>query len=108
MPAQVLISQEHDGVVLLTLNRPGARNALNAELTQALCDAVATNQDEQPRDRVRPLRRDWEESFDPPVAEGGRVHAQHARAGGFGGNLGAEIAERRDDVLARSRDQRRR
>jgi len=251
MSEQVLISERRGGVALLTLNRPAARNALNAELTQALCDAVAANQDagcivitgadpafcagldlrdlgverladlanytgaltgsqtpliaavngpavtggfevallcdfmvaseraafadthlrvgvypgpvvvdlprrvgmawareislsgnfvdaetalriglanhlvphdellpftmtlaqaiaEQPRDMVAALRRDWDESVGPPVAEGRRVHAQHARAGGFGGNLGAEIAQRREGVLARSRDQRRR
>ena len=45
MADQVLISEKHDGVVLLTLNRPAARNALNADLTQALCDGIAANQD---------------------------------------------------------------
>ncbi|HEX5262926.1 MAG TPA: enoyl-CoA hydratase [Phenylobacterium sp.] len=251
MPDQVLISEKHDGVALLTLNRPAARNALNADLTQALCDGIAANQDagcivitgadpafcagldlrnlgverladlpsytnamvasqapliaavngpavtggfevallcdfmvaseratfadthlrvgvypgpvvvdlprrvgmawareislsgnfvdsatalriglvnhlvphaellpftlklaqsiaEQPSEMVRALRRDWDESVGPAVAEGRRVHAQHARQGGFGGNLGVDIAERREGVLARSRDQRRR
>jgi enoyl-CoA hydratase len=249
MSDQVVITQKRDGVALVTLNRPAARNALNASLTQALCDAIAANQDagcivitgadpafcagldlrdlgvetlaelpsythalvasetpliaavngpavtggfevallcdfmvaseraafadthlrvgvypgpvvvdlprrvgaawareislsgnfvdaatalriglanhvvpheqllpftlrlaqsiaEQPRDMVRVLRRDWDESVGPPVAEGRRVHAAHARQGGFGGNSGAEIAARRERVLARSRDQR--
>ena len=249
MSDQILLTEKRDGVTLLTLNRPQARNALNAALSQALCDAVAANQDagcivitgadpafcagldlrdlgverladlpsytqalvasetpliaavngpavtggfevallcdfmvaseraafadthlrvgvypgpvvvdlprrvgaawareislsgnfvdaqtalriglvnhvvphqelltfalklaqaiaEQPADMVRALRRDWDESVGPPVGEGRRVHAQHARQGGFGGNRGAEIAARRDGVLARSRDQR--
>ena len=249
MSDPILITERRDGVALLTLNRPQARNALNAELSQALCDAVAASQDagcivitgadpafcagldlrnlgadrladfpsythamaasaipmiaavngpavtggfevallcdfmvasdrarfadthlrvgvypgpvvvdlprrvggawaremslsgnfvdaetalriglvnhlvpheellpytlklaqqiaEQPRDMVVALRHDWDESVGPPVAEGRRVHAQHAGQGGFGGNRGAEIAQRREAVLARSRDQR--
>jgi hypothetical protein len=34
------------------------------------------------------------------------VHAEHARAGHFGRNRGADIAGRRETVLARSRLQR--
>ena len=45
MTVPVLTSARHDKVALLTLNRPQARNALNAELSQALCDAIAANQD---------------------------------------------------------------
>ncbi|WP_293899042.1 hypothetical protein [Phenylobacterium sp.] len=67
-----------------------------------LADALA----EQPRDMVLALRRDWDESVGPPVAEGRRVHSRHAVEGGFGGNRGAEIAARREAVLARSREQR--
>lgn len=250
MSDPVILSERRDGVALLTLNRPQARNALNADLSQALCDAVAANQDagcivitgadpafcagldlrnlgvetlaqlpsythalvasevpliaavngpavtggfevallcdfmvasdratfadthlrvgvypgpvvvdlprrvgmawaremslsgnfvdaatalriglvnhlvphaellpftlklaqsiaEQPRDMVVALRRDWDESYGVPVAEGRQVHGRHARDGGFGGNRGAEIAQRREAVLARSRDQRR-
>lgn len=61
---------------------------------------------EQPRDMVVALRRDWDDSVGPPVAEGRRVHARHAVEGGFTGSRGAEIAERREAVLARSREQR--
>jgi enoyl-CoA hydratase len=61
---------------------------------------------EQPRDMVVALRRDWDESVGPPIAEGRRVHTRHAVQGGFGGNRGAEIAARREAVLARSREQR--
>lgn len=249
MPDQLVTREKHDGVALLTLNRPAARNALNAHLAQALCDAIAANQDagcivitgadpafcagldlrdlgverladlpsythamvasetpliaavngpavtggfevallcdfmvaseraafadthlrvgvypgpvvvdlprrvgmawareislsgnfvdaatalriglvnhlvphaellpftlklarsiaEQPSAMVKALRRDWDESMGTPVAEGRQVHARHARQGGFGGNSGSEIAQRREGVLARSRDQR--
>ena len=45
MAEPVLLTARHGKVALLTLNRPQARNALNAELSQALCDAIAANQD---------------------------------------------------------------
>jgi enoyl-CoA hydratase len=70
--------------------------------TMQIAQAIA----EQPRDMVVALRRDWDESVGPPVAEGRRVHARHAIEGGFTGSRGAEIAARREAVLARSRDQR--
>lgn len=70
--------------------------------TMRVAEAIA----EQPRDMVLALRADWDESVDVPVAEGRRVHARHAIDGGFGRNTGAQIAERRAGVLARSRDQR--
>jgi enoyl-CoA hydratase len=38
---EVLRTSEHDGVLVMTLNRPEARNALNAELSASLADAVA-------------------------------------------------------------------
>lgn len=41
MSDQLVIIDRHDDVALLTLGRPSARNALNANLTQALCDAIA-------------------------------------------------------------------
>ena len=67
---------------------------------------VAQSIAEQPRDMVVALRADWNESMGVPVAEGRRVHARHAVAGGFGRNRGEEIAARREAVLARSRSQR--
>lgn len=45
MSEPVLLSERHGKVALLTLNRPQARNALNAALAGALCDAIAANQD---------------------------------------------------------------
>ena len=90
-----------------TALRIGLVNQLTAHedllpVTMALAQSIA----EQPRDMVVALRADWDDSVDIPVAEGRRVHARHARDGSFGGNRGAEIAERREAVLARSRDQR--
>jgi enoyl-CoA hydratase len=52
------------------------------------------------------MRRDWDASMGPPIAEARVVHRDHALAGGFGRNRGSEIAGRRETVLARSRDQR--
>ncbi|WP_293681322.1 enoyl-CoA hydratase [uncultured Phenylobacterium sp.] len=45
MTDPVLRSERHGKVALLTLNRPQARNALNAALAGALCDAIAASQD---------------------------------------------------------------
>ncbi len=36
----LLLSERHDGVLRLTLNRPGARNALSSALMRALLDAL--------------------------------------------------------------------
>jgi enoyl-CoA hydratase len=52
------------------------------------------------------MRRDWDENVGLAVGDGRRVHRDHAIKGGFGGNRGADIAGRRESVLARSRDQR--
>lgn len=43
--SDVLVTERKGDVVLLTLNRPEARNALNAELAQAICDGLAASQD---------------------------------------------------------------
>ncbi|MBV9510007.1 MAG: enoyl-CoA hydratase [Caulobacteraceae bacterium] len=45
MPTDTLIVERHGQVALITLNRPQARNALNAELSAAFCEAVAAAQD---------------------------------------------------------------
>lgn len=45
MTEPVLLSERHGKVALLTLNRPQARNALNAALAGALCDAIAASRD---------------------------------------------------------------
>ena len=38
--ADLLLVEDHDGVRVLTMNRPEKRNALNTALTQALLDAL--------------------------------------------------------------------
>jgi enoyl-CoA hydratase len=45
MPEPVVVVERHDQVALLRLNRPAARNALNAELAQSAIGAVDANQD---------------------------------------------------------------
>lgn len=60
---------------------------------------------EQDRAMVGALRRDWRESMGVPVDEALRIHYQHAARGGFDGASGADIAARRETVIARARDQ---
>jgi len=55
---------------------------------------------------VSAMRADWDANAGAPVAEARRIHAQHAIGGGFTQSRGADIAGRREAVLARSRDQR--
>jgi enoyl-CoA hydratase len=55
---------------------------------------------------IAAMRDDWNANVGPPVAEARRIHAEHARGGGFVHSRGADIAGRREAVLARSRDQR--
>ena len=43
--ATVVTTRRDDGVAVITLNRPAARNAVNVELAAALVDAVAACQD---------------------------------------------------------------
>ena len=41
----VVVVERHDAVALIRLNRPAARNAMNAELAQATIDAIEASQD---------------------------------------------------------------
>jgi enoyl-CoA hydratase len=45
MSQTVLIQRRDDGVAIVTLNRPAARNAINVELANALVEAMASTQD---------------------------------------------------------------
>ena len=68
------------------------------ELARAIADADPV--------MVAAMRRDWDASWGRPIAEARVIHRDHAIAGGFGRNRGADIAGRRETVLARSRTQR--
>lgn len=61
---------------------------------------------EQDKTMISAMRADWDESMGVPVAEGRKVHGRHARDGGWGQSKGADIAARRETVLARSKEQR--
>jgi enoyl-CoA hydratase len=68
------------------------------ELAEAIADADPA--------MITAMRGDWDANVGAPIAEARRIHRDHAIAGGFGRNRGAEIAGRRETVLARSRTQR--
>lgn len=55
---------------------------------------------------ISAMRADWNANVGAPVAEARRIHAEHAVRGDFTHSRGADIARRREAVLARSRDQR--
>jgi enoyl-CoA hydratase len=55
---------------------------------------------------VSTMRQDWDASMGAPVDQARRIHAEHAARDGFNTKRGADIAGRREAVLARSRDQR--
>lgn len=55
---------------------------------------------------IRAMRADWNESMGLPIAEARKIHREHAIQGGFTQSRGADIASRRETVLARSRNQR--
>jgi enoyl-CoA hydratase len=61
---------------------------------------------EHDRRMMAAMRRDWAESMGPPIDEARRIHADHRQKGGYTHSRGADIAERREAVLVRSRDQR--
>ena len=67
-------------------------------LAQAIADA-------EPH-MITTMREDWDESMGVQVNEGRRIHGQHAARGGFTKSRGADIAGRRETVLARSKEQR--
>jgi enoyl-CoA hydratase len=55
---------------------------------------------------IATMRDDWKANMGTPVDEARRIHAGHAVRGGFTRSSGADIASRREAVLARSRVQR--
>jgi enoyl-CoA hydratase len=55
---------------------------------------------------VSAMRDDWNASMGVPVEDARRIHAEHSKRGGFNQSRGADIAGRREAVLARSRTQR--
>ncbi|HZZ89159.1 MAG TPA: enoyl-CoA hydratase [Caulobacteraceae bacterium] len=75
------------------------------ELVPFALELASQIADADPR-MITAMRADWNANVGPPVAEARRIHAEHARGGDFVHSRGADIAGRRETVLARSRDQR--
>jgi enoyl-CoA hydratase len=71
-------------------------------LALSLATAIA----EQDRTMVATMRRDWNDSVGPPIAEARRIHYEYARSGGFGDASSSGIAARREAVIARAKEQR--
>jgi enoyl-CoA hydratase len=64
---------------------------------------------EADRDMVRAMREDWDATSGTPIRDARQLHVEFARLAGYAGQATAEgIAARRDAVLDRSREQRRR
>ncbi|MET0181411.1 MAG: enoyl-CoA hydratase [Caulobacterales bacterium] len=55
---------------------------------------------------IRAMREDWDASMGVPVLEGHRIHNEFRAGAGYAESRGADIAGRREAVLARSRNQR--
>jgi enoyl-CoA hydratase len=60
---------------------------------------------EQDRAMVARMRPDWDASMGVPIEEARRIHAEHSR-GGSPSSSQSDIAQYREVVLARSREQR--
>lgn len=71
--------------------------------TLELANAIA---DQDPQ-MVSAMRKDWDENMGLPVDKARDVHYRHSVDGGFRNRTGADIAEKRETVIARSQDQRR-
>jgi enoyl-CoA hydratase len=61
---------------------------------------------EQDKAMVSTLRQDWRATMGLPIDEALRLHYEYAANGGFTGASGADIAARREGVIARAREQR--
>jgi enoyl-CoA hydratase len=75
------------------------------ELVPFALGLAAAIADADPR-MITAMRADWNANMGVPVEEARRIHAEHAVLGGFTQSRGADIAGRREAVLARSRVQR--
>ncbi len=60
---------------------------------------------EQDRGMVAQMRRDWDASMSVPIEEARRIHAEHSRNASMSSSQ-SDIAQYREAVLARSREQR--
>jgi hypothetical protein len=61
---------------------------------------------EQPPQMVKDLRNDWNVSMGVPIADGHRIHMDHGAKGGYRGSTAADIAAKREAVIARAKQQR--
>jgi len=93
----VLLQEDTDGVRVLTLNRPGARNALSTPLVEALHAALLAA-DAQDQVRVLVLTGADQTTLGPALAAEREIAARHVPDW-------AGLEQRRVEVMARNRAQ---
>ena len=95
MSDEPVLTERRDGVLLITLNRPDARNAVNAALAQGLAAALDTLDAEPDLTRRRPHRRGQglQRRHGPQGVRGGREPAGR-RAAASPGSWSARRASR--------------
>ncbi len=70
------------------------------------CMKLAADIAEQDKAMITGMREDWDQTHLLPLAEARRIHYAYRVSGGWNNRTGADIAGRRETVLARSKDQR--
>lgn len=83
-----------------------ANHVVSHEELLPFCLKLAGDIAEQDKAMITGMREDWDRTHMLPIEEARRAHYDYRTAGGWNTRTGADIAGRRETVLARSRDQR--
>ena len=90
-----------------TAYRIGLANHLVAhEDLLPFCMKLAADIAEQDKAMISGMREDWDQTHLLPLEEARRIHYAYRVTGGWNKRTGADIAGKRETVLARSKDQR--